>query len=213
MTFPYTVTGDATLFAQWVDRQPHRHVPARQRRPPPRQPDRGLRHHDHRANAARPHRLHVHRLVHRRRPAATRSRSRTPSPGTRRSYAQWTIDSHTVTFEPGNGDAATSISADYGTTVAAPAQPVRTGYTFAGWFTAATGGTEVTFPYTVTGDTSSYAQWTIDATPSRSSPSTATQQRPRRRGLRHHDLPRLRRPSAPATRSPAGSPPRPAALR
>ena len=75
-------------------------------------------------------------------------------------YAQWTINTHTVTFEPGNGDAASSAGADYGSTVNAPTEPTRPNYTLAGWFTAADGGTQVTFPYTLTGDVTLYAQWT-----------------------------------------------------
>ena len=77
-------------------------------------------------------------------------------------YAQWTIDTHTVTFEPGNGDNASAESAAYGSTTSAPAVPVLANYTFDGWFTAPRGGTQVTFPYTLTGDVTLYAQWTID---------------------------------------------------
>lgn len=44
--------------------------------------------------------------------------------------------------------------------VTAPADPTREGYTFAGWFTAAEGGTQVTFPYSAAADTTLYARWT-----------------------------------------------------
>jgi len=76
-------------------------------------------------------------------------------------YAQWAIDTYTIAFEPGNGDEALSENVDYGTTVSEPAEPTRTGYSFAGWFTAATEGTEVSFPYTVTDAVTLYAQWDV----------------------------------------------------
>ena len=78
-------------------------------------------------------------------------------------YAHWTLDSHTVTLEPGNGALATPIVAGYGTTIAAPQAPVRAHYDFDGWFTAASGGTEVAFPYPVEGDATLFAQWTISS--------------------------------------------------
>ncbi len=48
-------------------------------------------------------------------------------------YAKWTINQYTITFKPENGDRDTTITQDYGTAVTAPANPTRTGYTFAGW--------------------------------------------------------------------------------
>ena len=48
-------------------------------------------------------------------------------------YAKWTINQYTITFKPENGDEDTTIKQDYDTPVTAPANPTRTGYTFAGW--------------------------------------------------------------------------------
>ena len=48
-------------------------------------------------------------------------------------YAKWTINQYTITFKPENGDKDTTITQVYGTAVTAPANPTRTGYTFAGW--------------------------------------------------------------------------------
>ena len=48
-------------------------------------------------------------------------------------YAKWTINRYTITFKPENGDEDTTITQDYDTPVTAPANPTRTGYTFAGW--------------------------------------------------------------------------------
>ena len=40
--------------------------------------------------------------------------------------------------------------------------PTRTGYTFAGWWTAASGGTQISASTTVTGNVTYYAHWTVN---------------------------------------------------
>jgi hypothetical protein len=47
--------------------------------------------------------------------------------------ARWAVNSYTITFNPAGGSAVPSITQDYGTAVEAPMDPVREGYTFAGW--------------------------------------------------------------------------------
>ena len=47
--------------------------------------------------------------------------------------AQWKINQYTITFDTDGGSAVTSITQDYGTTIAKPTDPTKTGYTFAGW--------------------------------------------------------------------------------
>ena len=47
--------------------------------------------------------------------------------------AQWRINRYTVTFDTDGGSAVAPITQDYGTTIAAPANPTREGYTFIGW--------------------------------------------------------------------------------
>jgi uncharacterized repeat protein (TIGR02543 family) len=69
---------------------------------------------------------------------------------------------HTVTFEPENGDPAFTQTVDDGSTANEPTAPSRQGYTFTGWFTAATGGTRWDFSTPVTHDTTLYAQWKSD---------------------------------------------------
>ena len=47
--------------------------------------------------------------------------------------ARWTVNQYTITFKPENGGQDIVIKQDYGTAITAPANPTKTGYTFAGW--------------------------------------------------------------------------------
>ena len=47
--------------------------------------------------------------------------------------ARWTVNQYTITFKPENGGEDIIITQDYGTAITAPANPTKTGYTFAGW--------------------------------------------------------------------------------
>ena len=47
--------------------------------------------------------------------------------------AQWTINQYTITFDTVGGTTIPAIKQDYNTAVTAPANPTKTGYTFAGW--------------------------------------------------------------------------------
>src|SRR5487761_2736417 len=69
-----------------------------------------------------------------------------------------------VTFNSEGGSAVGSKSGLVGTTITLPAAPTYPGHTFRGWFVAASGGTALTSPYTVTGPVTLYAQWNVNAT-------------------------------------------------
>ena len=47
--------------------------------------------------------------------------------------ALWTTNKYTITFDTDGGTTISPISQDYGTSVTAPANPTKTGYTFVGW--------------------------------------------------------------------------------
>ena len=47
--------------------------------------------------------------------------------------ALWSVGKYTITFDTDGGTTIAPISQDYGTSVTAPANPTKTGYTFAGW--------------------------------------------------------------------------------
>jgi len=70
-----------------------------------------------------------------------------------------------------DGDAATTVG---GVITALPTDPARDGYTFAGWFTAASDGTQITAgsDHNQTADFTLYAQWT--ATPTTTTTTTTT---------------------------------------
>ena len=53
--------------------------------------------------------------------------------GNKEYWAKWGINQYTVTVKPENGEADITITQDYGTPIAAPADPTREGYTFTGW--------------------------------------------------------------------------------
>ncbi|MCL2356933.1 MAG: S-layer homology domain-containing protein [Defluviitaleaceae bacterium] len=73
----------------------------------------------------------------------------------------WGGAGFTVTFNPAGGTVspASGITVMGGTLDALPL-PTQAGYDFLGWFTAATGGTQVTISNVFTADTEIFAQWT-----------------------------------------------------
>ncbi|MBQ7189426.1 MAG: leucine-rich repeat protein, partial [Kiritimatiellae bacterium] len=76
-------------------------------------------------------------------------------------YARWTVIQYTVTFNANGGSVSpTTRTVDSGTAVGTLPTPTRTNYTFAGWYTAASGGTLVTATTTVDADVTYYARWT-----------------------------------------------------
>jgi len=76
-------------------------------------------------------------------------------------YAQWIPNAtDTVSFNTEGGGAVSSLSGLDGTVVSLPNAPTYAGYTFDGWFTAPSGGTALTSPYTLAGSVTLYAQWT-----------------------------------------------------
>ncbi len=73
------------------------------------------------------------------------------------------VNQYTVTFDSQGGTAVSAQTVDYGSTISQPADPVLTGYTFAGWFTEP----GCTSPWLfgsgkVEGDATLYARWTIN---------------------------------------------------
>ena len=83
--------------------------------------------------------------------------------------AKWTVNQYTLTFDTNGGSTIAPITQDYGTAITAPADPTKTGYTFAGW-TPAIPATMPAENLTVTaqwrynsGGSSGYSYYTIKA--------------------------------------------------
>lgn len=69
--------------------------------------------------------------------------------------AHWTINQYTITFDTAGGTTILAQTKDYGATIEKPADPTKTGFTFAGWSPA--------IPDTMPGeDITVTANWTIN---------------------------------------------------
>ncbi len=79
-------------------------------------------------------------------------------------YARWVANEYTLSFNGNGGSAPNSIQVTYDSAYGTLPTPTRTGYTFDGWYTTATGGTKVnsTDIVKITNTTTLYAQWTIN---------------------------------------------------
>ncbi len=80
-------------------------------------------------------------------------------------YVNWQINSYTITYD-GNGNTGGSTSSttcDYNTTCNLRSNGfTKTGYTFEGWYTAASGGTKYGASTKLTGNITVYAHWRIN---------------------------------------------------
>jgi uncharacterized repeat protein (TIGR02543 family) len=67
----------------------------------------------------------------------------------------WIINQYTITFNSAGGSPVDPITLDYGTTVTAPADPTKTGYTFTSW--------DVEVPTSMPAENKMFtAQWTVN---------------------------------------------------
>ena len=85
-------------------------------------------------------------------------------------HAQWTANTYTVNFNKQNGTGGSaSVTATYNANMPTATMPTRTGYTFNGYFDAASGGTKYynangssARTWNKTANTTLYAQWTAN---------------------------------------------------
>lgn len=79
-------------------------------------------------------------------------------------YAHWEVATYTLTFNPGDGGTVSpsSKTVTYNSTVGELPTPTLDNYAFAGWYTSATGGTQITAStqWTTAANTTLYAHWT-----------------------------------------------------
>ena len=76
-------------------------------------------------------------------------------------YAVWRPERCTVNFDANGGTIPETMrTIAYGAAVGQLPTPVRSGYSFNGWYTAETGGTKISTSTVVTADVTYYAHWT-----------------------------------------------------
>ena len=76
--------------------------------------------------------------------------------------AKW-VQTYTVTFETSGGSEVDPVTVDAGSTVTKPADPMKSGHNFGGWYKDSTLQTPWNFANgTVTADTKIYAKWTAN---------------------------------------------------
>jgi len=79
-------------------------------------------------------------------------------------YAKWTVNSYTLSFNTNGGSAVADQPIEYNKTATEPADPTKTGHTFAGWYKEAALATEWNFATdVVTENTTLYAKWTVNS--------------------------------------------------
>ncbi len=80
-------------------------------------------------------------------------------------YAKWDRNTYTITFHSVGGSDVDSMQAKYGDTIESPVAPTKSGWAFAGWYTAETEGAEFNFEEDIiTESIDLYAHWATPRT-------------------------------------------------
>ena len=77
----------------------------------------------------------------------------------------YTRDSYEITYDANGGSSVSSQNKYYGSTLGTLPGTSRTGYTFKGWYTAKSGGSQISTSTTVTGAKTYYAHWADETKP------------------------------------------------
>ena len=79
-------------------------------------------------------------------------------------YAHWSVNSYTLAFDGNGGKASeSSRTVQYGSQYGSLPTATRTGYAFQGWYTARSGGSQVSSSTTMeAANTTVYAHWTVN---------------------------------------------------
>ncbi|MCU6713041.1 InlB B-repeat-containing protein [Paenibacillus sp. J5C_2022] len=76
-------------------------------------------------------------------------------------YAKWDADSFAVAFDTNGGSAVSGQSVSYNGKIVIPANPTKSGYTFAGWYQDAAFNTPFDFDTPITDPLTLYAKWDV----------------------------------------------------
>ncbi len=76
-------------------------------------------------------------------------------------YAHWTANTYTVTFNANGGSGGGTTTCTYGQPYVLPIAPTKSGYNFQGWYTAASGGSQISSGTIceLTANRTLYAHW------------------------------------------------------
>ncbi|MBR1871417.1 MAG: alpha/beta fold hydrolase [Kiritimatiellae bacterium] len=79
-------------------------------------------------------------------------------------YARWEANTYSIYFYANGGTGSVTRDVTKGSTLGTLPTPTRSGYTFAGWYTSATGGTKISASTVPTYSATYYAHWTYNYT-------------------------------------------------
>ncbi|MDZ4195784.1 MAG: InlB B-repeat-containing protein, partial [Candidatus Izemoplasmatales bacterium] len=77
-------------------------------------------------------------------------------------YAKWSINQYTITFDSNSGSIVSAITQNYNTDVSTPQNPIKTGYTFGGWYANSELTTAYVFNTMPSENITVYAKWSIN---------------------------------------------------
>lgn len=78
-------------------------------------------------------------------------------------YAKWTAIKYTVTFNSNGGTAVSSQTVAYNAKAVKPRDPIKTGYSFGGWYKEKTFVNKFDFANTlITANITLYAKWIVN---------------------------------------------------
>lgn len=86
----------------------------------------------------------------------------TPVTANMQLYADWTLQSYTVTFDVYSGANMPNQTIPYGTLITRPADPVQAGHTFTGWYRDAAHTQPFDFQTVITTPVTVYAGWSVN---------------------------------------------------
>ena len=76
-------------------------------------------------------------------------------------YAKWIVEQNVITFNSNGGSIVNAIIENYNTSISAPTNPTRTGYSFAGWYSNSALTTAYTFSKMPAEDITLYAKMSL----------------------------------------------------
>ncbi|WP_309122498.1 InlB B-repeat-containing protein, partial [Paenibacillus sp.] len=85
----------------------------------------------------------------------------TPVTGNVTLYAKWTVNEYTIDFDTDGGSTVENQQVPYHGTAIEPATPIKSGYTFDGWFSDSARTTAYQFHTPVTDNLKIYAKWSL----------------------------------------------------